>query len=76
MKGFERIRVDNHVCISRRTAKKLNVKDGTEVKIIGREVDLRLPVKITDDVPEGSVLIFYHHSMGVFRSQPVRIECT
>ena len=73
MKGFERLRGDNCVCLNNRTAKKSKIKDGAEIKIIGRTLNLVMPVRITEDVPENSVFVYYHPSMGAVNSQPVRI---
>ncbi|MBA7654461.1 Periplasmic nitrate reductase [subsurface metagenome] len=75
MKGFERLRGDGYVRVNKRTAKKLRVKDGAEIKIIGRTLNLVMPARITEDVPENSVLVYYHPSMGAVNSQPVRVEC-
>lgn len=74
MKGFERLRGDGYVGVNKRTAKKLRVKDGAEIKITGRTLNLVMPVRITEDVPENSVLVYYHPSMGTVSSQPVRVE--
>ncbi|MBA7517551.1 NADPH-Fe(3+) oxidoreductase subunit alpha [subsurface metagenome] len=73
MKGFERLRGDGYVGVNKRTAKKLRVKDGAEIKITGRALNLIMPARITEDVPENSVLVYYHPSMGAVNSQPVRI---
>ena len=76
MKGFERLRHDNHVWIHSSTAKKHRVKDGAVVQIIGKEMKLTMPAWITDDAPKESVVIFSHPSIGFIDSQPVRIACT
>ncbi len=73
MKGFERLRGDNCVWLNNRTAKKSKIKDGAEIKIIGRTLNLVMPARVTEDVPENSVLVYYHPSMGAVNSQPVRI---
>lgn len=75
MKGFQRLRSDNYVWVNSSYAKKLKIKDGGEVKIIGKNLNLELPVRITDNLPKNSVLIFYHPSMGFIKNGPVRIEC-
>jgi predicted molibdopterin-dependent oxidoreductase YjgC len=75
MKGFERLRGDGYVRVNKRTAKKLRVKDGAEIKMTGKTLNLVMPVRITEDVPENSVLVYYHSSMGAVNSQPVRVEC-
>jgi predicted molibdopterin-dependent oxidoreductase YjgC len=74
MKGFERLRGDNCVWLNNRTAKKSKIKDGAEIKIIGRTLNLVMPARVTEDVPENSVLVYYHPSMGAVNSQPVRVE--
>lgn len=75
MKGFERLRGDNCVWLNNSTAKKSKIKDGAEIKIIGRTLNLVMPARITENVPENSVLVYYHPSMGAVNGQPVRIEC-
>ena len=75
MKGFERLRGDGYVGVNKRTAKKLRVKDGAEIKITGRTLNLVMPARITEDVPDNSVFVYYHPSMGAVNSQPVRVEC-
>jgi len=75
MKGFQRLRSDNCVWINSSTAKKLRLNDGVEINVIGRDLNMRMPVKISDDIPDSSLLVYSHPSMGVKRSQPVRIEC-
>jgi NADH dehydrogenase/NADH:ubiquinone oxidoreductase subunit G len=75
LKGFERLRHDRHVWLNEETAKRHKLQENMPVRIIGREVVLGMPVKISSIVPEGSVLIFHHPSMGHIENQPVRIEC-
>ena len=75
MKGFERLRGDNCVWLNNRTAKKSKIKDGAEIKITGRTLNLVMPARVTEDVPENSILVYYHPSMGAVNSQPVRVEC-
>jgi anaerobic selenocysteine-containing dehydrogenase len=60
--------------LNNRTAKKSKIKDGAEIKIIGRTLNLVMPARVTEDVPENSVLVYYHPSMGAVNSQPVRVE--
>lgn len=75
LKGFERLRHDNHVWIHSSTAKKYKVKDGSMVMIMGKKMTLTMPAWITDDAPKDSVVIFCHPSIGSINNQAVRIAC-
>lgn len=75
MKGFKRLRSDNYVWINKSTAKKLNIKDGMKVNIIGKNINFCMPVKISDIIPDNAVLVYAHPSMGIITNQAVRIEC-
>ncbi len=75
MKGFERLRHDNHVWINSYTARKLKITDGADVRVIGRDIDLILPARITDRLPQDSALIYAHPSRAINGDQAVRIEC-
>ncbi len=76
MKGFERLRHDNHVWINSTTAKKLKIGDGADVRVIGKAVDITLPARITDHLPPDSALIYAHPSLAINGDQAVRIACT
>lgn len=75
MKGFDRLRRDRRAWIHERTATKYDVKDNVTVDIIGKHVTIKIPILITDAVPEDAVVI-YHPFVGTVESQPVRIACT
>lgn len=74
LKGFERLRVDNCVWIASSTAKKFKVMDRAVIAITGRGIRLTMPVRISDDVPEDSVVVFHHPAMESIESQPVKIR--
>ena len=76
LKGFERLRHDQHVWMNEKTAKKWKLKQGMMAKIISQHATHSLPVKIHPDIPERTVLIYYHPSMGYLPNEPVRLECT
>jgi len=75
MKGFERLRLDNYVWISNSIAEKLKVKNGMEIKIIGKDLAIKMPVNISETVHDNSALIYAHPSIGIIESQSVRLEC-
>lgn len=75
MKGFKRLRRDNCIWIHSETAKKLKITDGADVRVVGQDLDLRLPASITDSLPRDSVLVYSHPSAGINKEQAVRIEC-
>jgi len=75
LKGFGRLRQDQYVWLNERTAKKYKLHDGKQVHIISRQTSLSMPVKICPDVPDNSILIFVHPSLGSMENQPVRLEC-
>ncbi len=75
MKGFQRLRDDTALWVSAHVAKKLRIKDNMHVKVIGKNINLELPARVADNLPENSVLIYRHPSLGIYQSQPVRIEC-
>jgi ferredoxin len=75
MKGFERLRGDDRIWINGSAAKKLKITDGADVRVIGRDIDLRLPARITDLLPRDSALIYAHPSTGITGDHAVRIEC-
>jgi hypothetical protein len=75
LKGFERLRDDTTLWISGDVAKKSKIKDAMRVNVIGRNINLELSARISNALPENSVLIYNHPSLNVHRSQPVRIEC-
>lgn len=76
MKGFDRLRHDRCVWIHDRTAQRYKLKNNTVVDIIGAHIHLKMPVMITDAVPEDTVFVYRHPALGVVESQPVRLECT
>ncbi len=75
LKGFARLRNDQYVWLNEKTAKKYRLNKNRKVKIIGKNFASEMPVKITNAIPTGSVLIYHHPSMGRIDSQPVRLEC-
>ncbi len=75
MKGFDRLRRDRRAWVHPRTAKKYGLKNDVTVDIIGHNVTMRMPVLVTDAVPE-NVVVVYHRSDGIVESQPVRLVCT
>jgi len=74
MKGFKRLKYDNYIWIAPDVAKKLNIKNGMELKIQGQNIDITMPAYISDTVPENCVFAYSHLSMGINTSQPVRLE--
>jgi NADH dehydrogenase/NADH:ubiquinone oxidoreductase subunit G len=74
LKGFERLRQDNHVWLNKQTAKRLKAHNDTEVMVIGEDISVLLPVMISDQVPDNSVFIYAHQSLGMIKSQPVKIK--
>jgi predicted molibdopterin-dependent oxidoreductase YjgC len=74
MKGFERLRHDSHIWVNPNSAKELKIDNGTEIRIIGKNFDVEMPAMISDDVPDNSVFIYSHPSVGAMSNQPVRIE--
>ena len=74
LKGFERFRQDHYIWINEYTARKLKVQDKTELSITGKDIDLQLCARISEQVPDNHVLIFGHHSLGPMKSQPVKIR--
>jgi anaerobic selenocysteine-containing dehydrogenase len=75
MKGFERLRHDNHIWINSIAAKKLKIGDGADVRVIGKDIDLTLPARITDHLPPNSALIYAHPSLAINGDRAVRIQC-
>lgn len=76
LKGFDRLRHDRYLWLNERTAKKCKLQDGMLANIVGQHANLELPVKIDPDIPDNSVLLYYHPSMGYIPCEPVRLECT
>jgi NADH dehydrogenase/NADH:ubiquinone oxidoreductase subunit G len=76
LKGFERLRHDRYVWMNEHTAKKHKLKEGMLANMISPHASHSLPVKIHPDVPDHTVLVYYHPSMGYFPYEPVRLECT
>jgi predicted molibdopterin-dependent oxidoreductase YjgC len=75
MRGFERLRHDNHIWINSIAAKKLKITDGASVRVTGKDIDLTLPARITEHLPRESALIYAHPSLAINGDQAVRIEC-
>lgn len=75
MKGFQRLRDDTALWISVDVAKKLRIKDNMHVRVISRNINLELHARVSDNLPENSVLIYNHPFLGVDQNQAVRIEC-
>ncbi len=76
LKGFARLRRDQHVCLNEKTLKKSRLSEDDRVTIIGKNLKIELPVRISDAVPTGFLLMYHHPSIGYVDSQPVRLECT
>lgn len=76
MKGFNRLRHDQCAWIHHRTAQRYKLKNHTFVDIVGANLYLKMPVMITDAVPEGTVFVYRHPALGVVENQPVRLVCT
>ncbi len=76
LKGFERLRYDRYVWLNEKTARKNRLKDGMMAKVISPRNALTLPVKISSEIPDHTVLIYHHPSMGYLTEERVRIECT
>lgn len=74
MKGFKRLRFDESAHIHPRTAKKYRIDDGALIRITGKTLCLQMSVRISEQVPEMSLLIYSHPTLGDISSQPVRIE--
>jgi len=75
MRGFERLRGDNHVWINSSTAETLGIKDGAHIRIIGKDMKFESSARLTDDMPEYNLLVYYLPSMGIVRNGAVRVEC-
>jgi NADH dehydrogenase/NADH:ubiquinone oxidoreductase subunit G len=73
LKGFERLRQDHCLWLNKSTAKKLKAQNNTEVTVVGKDMIIQLPVKISEQVPDNNVLMYAHHALAMIESQPVRI---
>jgi NADH dehydrogenase/NADH:ubiquinone oxidoreductase subunit G len=76
IKGFERMRHDRHAWMNERTAKKHRIQGGKPVRIVSAHGVLSMPVKIGPEIPDNTILIYHHPSMGYVGKGPVRLECT
>jgi anaerobic selenocysteine-containing dehydrogenase len=76
LKGFARLRDDQHVWLNKETLRKYRLSKDDRVMITGKNLKIEMPVKISDAVPTGFLLVYHHPSMGHVDSQPVRLECT
>ncbi|MBE0431826.1 (2Fe-2S)-binding protein [candidate division WOR-3 bacterium] len=74
--GFQRLRRDRSAWFNERTARKYNLHDGALAKIANHEISFELPVRISQEVPDGAVLIFAHPSLSRIKDQRVRLECS
>jgi NADH dehydrogenase/NADH:ubiquinone oxidoreductase subunit G len=75
LKGFGRLRRDQHVWMNEKTAKKHELSEGKITRITGSHFTLAMPVKIDPDIPDHAVLIYSHPSMGYIEREPVKLEC-
>jgi len=75
MKGFERLHGDDRIWINSSAAQKLKISDGADVRVIGKDIDIILPARITDVLPRNSALVYAHPSLGINGNHAVRIEC-
>lgn len=73
LKGFNRLRQDQYVWINKSVAKKFKLNHGKKITVVGRDFELVLPVKISKRIPDNSLLLHAHPSLGVTRSQPVKV---
>ena len=74
IKGFARIRNDSAIWLNDVLARKLKIEDGMEVKITGQDLFLEIKAMVSDRVPEGAALIYWHPGLGNISNQAVRIE--
>jgi predicted molibdopterin-dependent oxidoreductase YjgC len=72
--GFRRLRNDQSAWINPVTAKEYGLTDGAQVVITGKSVMLHMAVRVTTRVPEQTLLIQTHSTMGNPVSQPVKLE--
>ena len=75
LRGFELLRQEQYLQINPSDAKRLNLKDGDNVRIQGERIDLEVSIKIVPDIFKGSLLIYTNPSWGEIQSQPVGIKC-
>jgi predicted molibdopterin-dependent oxidoreductase YjgC len=75
IKGFERLRHDNALWVDKTLAAHLNLLQGQEVQVIGSSIDMNIPVRITDTLPDNTLVMHCLPSQGL-KSQAVRLECT
>jgi len=76
LKGFDRLRHDRCVWLNEQTAKRYKLQDGMIAKVISRHNVLKLPVKVSPEIPDRAVLVYYYPSIRYVSNEPVRLECT
>lgn len=75
LKGFKRLRNDDCLWINPEDAEGLKLSDGEEVKVINKDFNQIMRVKITDKTPGGTVFVYHNPSLGLVRDTIVRLEC-
>ena len=76
LKGFERLREDKYIWLNRKTAAKYKLKENTEARMTGPQIDLVAPVRIDPAIPDNTALIYYYPATGHVIDGPVRLRCT
>jgi hypothetical protein len=52
------------------------LQDGMIAKVVSRHNVLKLPVKVSPEIPDRAVLVYYYPSIRYVSNEPVRLECT
>ena len=75
IKGFARLRQDHCIWINPDIAEELQIKNGAQVRVVGRTLDMQMVAKISEVLPEKSIFVYHHPIMGVIEDHAVRLEC-
>jgi predicted molibdopterin-dependent oxidoreductase YjgC len=74
LRGFERLRRDDRVRINPEDAAGAQVRDGEEVKITGKGLNITIKAIVTEDVPKGVIFAYHDPGIGLVKNAAVNME--